>query len=1089
MKIKKYKSNKKNSNFLNNFYFLLIFFISFNKSELKKTKRNLILNYSEIRITFLKNGYNAFFSSYYDFLPTSIETQEQYNCNFTLRTCNVNNENNSIIINFNNINITSLENMFKNLINIKEIDLSNFDNSKVTNMKHMFYGCENLDKITFGNIDTSLVENIEGLFMYCYKLKIIDLSHFNTFSVINMKEMFSCCHNLESIIMSNLFNTSLVITMKNMFYQCWSLTSINLSNFDTSEVSDMSGMFYQNKKLINLDISNFNISKVTSIKKMFGGCDSLQYLNTNKFIYKEYINFTEAFPTNNKMIKFCINNDTNNNYLIQSIQDKIICSNTCFDKNNKYLDKVNNKCIKNCSSIRNRFEYEYVCYNKCPEFTRVENIISNKCISNKCNTYPFNINLCIENIPEGYYFNSSNGYYEKCLQNQNFRGCKLNTKLINNIKSINRFLEKYNEANSIREIRKIDNNLKISNDSIIMSFEESIINGSFNNIINNIMAEGMDYIISQENILYQVTTTENQKNNKGNISTINFGNCERTLKNKYNINISLPLIILKIDYFIPGILIPLIEYEVFHPLNKSKLDLSYCKNEVNLYIPVKIDENKIYQYNPNNAYYKDECTSYTSENGTDILLYDRKKEFINNNYSLCEMNCIYQDYDINTKRVKCSCKIKNNIEYASNPLILSQVFNIKEKDLGYANIFACTKKLFSFKKNVSNFILICSLFFYLLTPVFFVKCGYRTLLSYINDIEDNKIKFNLKQINWNNIINRRKTSNKIYQFNKNENGNLNLSKLNYDKKINYPPKKIGNRIRNYHSESINDNSSKRNIHNIQNHIFLNINYSKNIQNKNLQHNNIIKSAQISSKKNSNPNKIHINKRFKDCEMNSFNYSEAIFYDKRTCCQYYKSLLKSKQLLLFAFCPENDYNTRIIKFFIFVLSFNIHYACNLFYFIKKEIIHKIFEAHGKYDIMFFLPYIGISFAVSHIIIIIIKIIFLSDNDIIEIKKQKQIFLVNNTSIRIKKKLKIKYAILFILTIIFHLFLLVVSSSFSVMFVNTHPLVLKNALITFGISLIYPFFFNIIPSIFRFLSLIGKEKNHNIMYYIGKVFQSL
>ena len=61
MKIKKYKSNKKNSNFLNKFYFLLIIMISFNKSELKKTQRNLILNYSEIRITFLKNGYNAFF--------------------------------------------------------------------------------------------------------------------------------------------------------------------------------------------------------------------------------------------------------------------------------------------------------------------------------------------------------------------------------------------------------------------------------------------------------------------------------------------------------------------------------------------------------------------------------------------------------------------------------------------------------------------------------------------------------------------------------------------------------------------------------------------------------------------------------------------------------------------------------------------------------------------------------------------------------------------------------------------------------------------------------------------------------------------
>ena len=107
---------------------------------------------------------------------------------------------------------------------------------------------------------------------------------------------------------------------------------------------------------------------------------------------------------------------------------------------------------------------------------------------------------------------------------------------------MNRILKKYNESKAIREIRKIDNNLKGPNDSIIMSFEESIINGSFNNIINNIMAEGMDYIIPQENIIYQVTTTDNQKNNNGNISTINFGNCERTLKNKYNINILLPLI-------------------------------------------------------------------------------------------------------------------------------------------------------------------------------------------------------------------------------------------------------------------------------------------------------------------------------------------------------------------------------------------------------------------------------------------------------------------------------------------------------------------------------------------------------------------
>ena len=80
----------------------------------------------------------------------------------------------------------------------------------------------------------------------------------------------------------------------------------------------------------------------------------------------------------------------------------------------------------------------------------------------------------------------------------------------------------------------------------------------------------------------------------------------------------------------------------YHPLNYSKLDLSSCDNNINLNIPVQIDENKIYQYDPNSDYYDDECSSYTSDNGTDILLYDRKKEYNEQNLSLCEANCRYQ---------------------------------------------------------------------------------------------------------------------------------------------------------------------------------------------------------------------------------------------------------------------------------------------------------------------------------------------------------------------------------------------------------------------------------------------------------------
>ena len=40
------------------------------------------------------------------------------------------------------------------------------------------------------------------------------------------------------------------------------------------------------------------------------------------------------------------------------------------------------------------------------------------------------------------------------------------------------------------------------------------------------------------------------------------------------------------------------------------------------------------------------------KNKTYIILKDRRNEYINNNLSLCESNCEYEGYDINTKKAK-----------------------------------------------------------------------------------------------------------------------------------------------------------------------------------------------------------------------------------------------------------------------------------------------------------------------------------------------------------------------------------------------------------------------------------------------------
>ena len=120
-----------------------------------------------------------------------------------------------------------------------------------------------------------------------------------------------------------------------------------------------------------------------------------------------------------------------------------------------------------------------------------------------------------------------------------------------------------------------------------------------------------------------------------------------------------------------------------------------------------------------------------------------------------------------------------------------------------------------------------------------------------------------------------------------------------------------------------------------------------------------KTKNISSLKKAKKNVII---SYNDYVLNTFDYRNARLYDKRTCFQYYLSLIKVKNAIIFSFCPMKDYNRLIIRSCIFSLSFSIYYATN-FAFFNDEIMHEIYEFGGKYDIMLFIPKTAISFAAS------------------------------------------------------------------------------------------------------------------------------
>ena len=72
---------------------------------------------------------------------------------------------------------------------------------------------------------------------------------------------------------------------------------------------------------------------------------------------------------------------------------------------------------------------------------------------------------------------------------------------------------------------KLNTNNTTSKDQLINNIKEEITNGGMNELITNaIQNNKIDLIINEDNILFQITSTENQKNNKNNnISSLILG--------------------------------------------------------------------------------------------------------------------------------------------------------------------------------------------------------------------------------------------------------------------------------------------------------------------------------------------------------------------------------------------------------------------------------------------------------------------------------------------------------------------------------------------------------------------------------------
>ena len=344
----------------------------------------------------------------------------------------------------------------------------------------------------------------------------------------------------------------------------------------------------------------------------------------------------------------------------------------------------------------------------------------------------------------------------------------------------------------------IDNSTKI--DSFIPTLNEEINKMIDTELLLNYTVGDKSYEIKGDNnTIFQLTTTDNELNrflgnllNENGLSIIDLGTCEITLKDYYKIDYNTSLIIKKFEQLTIASERN-VQYEVYHPITKEKLNLSLCDSDtVDLYIPVELDEKllELYEdlqnsgydlFNIEDPFYNDICSPYKSENGTDVLLSDRKNDYYNNNYTTCQSNCEYSSFNSEYKFLKCECKVIvddidiNDFDKFSKK-IYKNFYDIL-KNSNYKTL-KCYKLVFNFnylKKNVGNFVVLGFFIGYICFFCIFIIKG-------ISPLQEETIKIIFDKFNNVDIANLDKII-----IDKNIINNIN--KKEKQKIIEFPPKK------------------------------------------------------------------------------------------------------------------------------------------------------------------------------------------------------------------------------------------------------------------------------------------------------------
>ena len=547
---------------------------------------------------------------------------------------------------------------------------------------------------------------------------------------------------------------------------------------------------------------------------------------------------------------------------------------------------------------------------------------------------------------------------------------------------------------------------------------------------------------------------------------LNLSACEEILKKKYNLPAEEDLIVIKADFLqennislsmddLNDLLGTEVNYQLFSTSLGAFLPLQSCinaENEVTVYNPfnqIIIDQAQSKTgsvvssgydfFDAYSPFYNDVCTPFTNENGCDVLLDARRKDYYNEHVNLCESGCIFTGYNTKSRTYTCLCNIKSEPgaqlgDYTGEVFERAMPKNFKDLISRRSNIavFKCASQVFSSegqKGNYGSYILLAGIASFVGVLVFhFVKERSKALISKYDDMSKPK-------------------PNPPGKNKKGEEKKEEGEKKKEKEKEKEKTKK---------SKIKGVDESKNKKKNEKKEAREKLGYPEFVKDKT----NVIGQKDLV---------------YEDDQLNFAPYNDSYGKDNRSFLQTYWSFLKFKQSIIFTFFTTSEGILRSTKIALFILFVGFYMAFTALFF-SDDIMRKIYIYKGNPSAAIHIPNIVLSSLCSFIATVIVRFVCLNEREIHNVLREKRPEERKKLAERARKIAAIKLYIFFALAGLFMLLCWYYVSAFCAVFKNSQKNYLINFIVCFIVLNLWPAVTSFIPTILRRSAL--KNYNENL-----------